>query len=243
MSDELAGDPSGGGVSPQRKKISAAILILLLTVLAIELRAGLGHSMSGKALQAAAPEGVFEPDQVSQADVQGMLKLWPSETVLREGPDEIEYQYSWFSILRPLLSRPATNVYVSMLKGTPVTAIRFGTEGPSDAELEAARNPIVPSVEEMADDMGEMGMGGPGGPGGGGGERGGRPRGGREGAGGGGERQRPPIEGDAPAEDAPKEEASADKAPPEEAPADADAKSDEPAATEPEKKDDASAEN
>ncbi|MEZ6127304.1 MAG: hypothetical protein R3C59_01315 [Planctomycetaceae bacterium] len=212
MSDELAGDAIGNGVSPQRKKISAVILIVLLAVLAIELRAGLGHSMSGKALQAAAPEGVFESGKVTHADVQGMLKLWPSETVLKQTDDEIEYQYSWFSLLRPLLSRPPTNVYVAVLNNQSATALRYGTEGPSAEELEAARNPPPPNTDG-APDMGGMMGGGPGG----GGEGRGPRSGGQEG---GGKRQRPALDdGDSP-DAATSDEKPADEKPADEKPAD-----------------------
>lgn len=160
MSNELADDPSGGGVSSQRKKFTTALLVVLLIVLGIELRAGIGHSMTASEFRRVAPEGVFELGRFQHDDVRGMLKLWPSETVLMDSDNEVEYQYSWFSILRPILNRPATVLYVALAKTEPPFVVRHGTEAPSAEEIEALRrHREAPPMAE--DDMSGM----PGGPG------------------------------------------------------------------------------
>lgn len=231
MSD---GTSEPGGVSPTRKKVSACVLITLLVVLLVEIRAGAGHSMSGKALQEACPDGVF--NNVMMSDVDAMMTLAPSRTVVRETPEEVEYRYGWFSLLRPLLQRPDASLYVVSDKNSdPPSATRFNTEAPTAKDIANAKKAMDyhNNPPEEGDD--EDGMGGDGGMGGeGGGERGPRPDGDD-----GEPRQRPPIEDgdadDADGDDAPSSEESevkTDAAPAEESttasPADSEAASAEP---------------
>ena len=157
MSDEVEA-PAPEGVSPLRKNFSVGILLALVVVLGIELRASLGQKWSGTALQAAAPEnGVFDEDSVSPEALEGMLSLGPSKTMLRESDTETEYRYSWFSLLRPILGRQESAVYVVYDRNDPPTAIRYGTEAPEDFEMNPNEATEVGEVFEMPDASGEAG--------------------------------------------------------------------------------------
>ena len=165
MSEDLTADPGAGGVSPLRKKISAVVLSVLVIVLVVEARAGLGHMLTGKALQQNFPEGAFGK-ATTMDELQSLLSLAPSRTVVGENAEEIEYRYSWFSMLRPLLNRPEAAYYVSASQTTPSYALRFNTERPTEGELNPRRPPagdmnggiMTPGGAGMAG----MGMGGPG---------------------------------------------------------------------------------
>lgn len=170
MSDDFTAEASAGGVSPVRKKISAVVLCALSIVLIIEVRAGMGHMLSGKMLKVQSPEGVFE--QLLLADFEPMLSLAPARATVRENSDEIEYKYSWFSLLRPLLSRPEAAYYVVARAQTPQHVLRFNTEALTEAQLAAAESSYTSEGEEgdeedAGDGFGGGGGGGFGGPGGG----------------------------------------------------------------------------
>ncbi len=177
MSDDFTAEQSVGGVSPVRKKISALVLFVLSIVLIIEVRAGLGHRLSGNMLQEMSPEGAF--DKVPLAELEPMLSLAPTRTIVRKNDDEIEYKYSWFSLLRPLLKRPEAAYYVVVSNSTPPNVRRYNTEALTEAQLTAAAARASESVdasEDYEDDAGGFGGGpGGGGPGGGGGRGGGGP--------------------------------------------------------------------
>ena len=168
MPDDFTAETNVGGVSPVRKKISAVVLCVLSIVLIIEARAGLGHMLSGKMLQEKSSEGVFE--SVTLEEFEPMLSLAPTRTTICENISEIEYKYSWFSLLRPLLSRPEAAYYVVVRISTPPNVVRYNTEAMTEAQLAAALKPInTAEDDEDADDE----------DGGGGGAGGGRPGGGR----------------------------------------------------------------
>lgn len=137
MSDQHAADAKPTGVSPLRRKISAAVLLVLIVVLLIELRAGAGHSLSGTALQAVSEEGVFENRLLS--DVEAMISIVPAKTIVRESVDEVEYRYSWFSLLRPLLQRPKAEFFVVATRHDPPYALLYNTEAPTQESIEAGR--------------------------------------------------------------------------------------------------------
>ncbi len=138
MSENRAAETTPAGVSPLRRKISAAVLLTLIVVLLIEVRAGAGHSLSGSALQAASEDGVFERKLLS--DVEAMLRIAPEKAVVRESLDEIEYRYSWFSLLRPLLQRPQAEFFVVATRNAdPPYALLYNTEAPSQQSIEAGR--------------------------------------------------------------------------------------------------------
>ena len=144
--DEPSGDHSYGeaaapetnvsAVSPLRKIISAVVLCVLAIVLIIEVRAGLGHMWSGNMLQENSPSGRF--DNLSLAEFEPMLSFAPSRSLVREINGEIEYKYSWFSLLRPLLSRPEAAYYVIVSTTTPPHVRRFNTEPLTNQDLVGA---------------------------------------------------------------------------------------------------------
>ncbi len=146
MSDDFSAEKSAGGVSPARKKISALILCGLAIVLIIEVRAGMGHMLSGKMLQEKSPDGVFEA--LTLDEFEPLLSLAPSRTTIREDDEEIEYRYAWFSLLRPLLSRPEAAYYIVASKSTPSQVQRYNTEAPTEEELAAAKRAAEFSGEE-----------------------------------------------------------------------------------------------
>lgn len=156
MSDQDFTSQPANGVSPLRKKLSAILLLALLVVLAVELRAGIGQMLAGKSLQAAAPDGVFEYDKVSRESILSMFSLAPAETLVRENTEELEYEYKWFSLLRPVLSRPEAAFYVVYRNQEPLTAVRHGTEPPGKIELEMAAQAAESPVDSTSDDGGMM---------------------------------------------------------------------------------------
>jgi hypothetical protein len=178
MSDDLTNESNTSGVSAIRKAISAVILCVLAIVLVIELRAGMGHMMSGNMLQEKSPHGAFQ--NLPLVEFEPMLSFAPARTVVRENEDEVEYKYSWYSLLRPLLSRllsrPEAAYYVVVGNAAPKNVKRYNTEAPTKQDLAFALN-YSESVEPL--EGGGPGGGGPGGGGpGGGGPGGGGPGGG-----------------------------------------------------------------
>ncbi len=179
MSDDVTAEKNVGGVSPARKKISALILCGLAIVLIIEVRAGMGHMLSGKMLQEKSPDGVFQT--LTLEELEPMLSLAPARTTIRETDEEIEYRYAWFSLLRPLFSRPEAAYYIVASKATPSQVRRYNSEAPTEEELAAAARAAEFSGEtEMSPEAAAFtaiatGGGGGGGPGGGGPRGGGPP--------------------------------------------------------------------
>lgn len=138
MSDDLSAENSSG-VSPARKAVSAIVLVVLLFVLGIEIRAGLGQMWSAQTLEATAPGGAFPYQEFSYDSTQSLLSLFPSEEVQRESETEIEYKYSWYSLLRPLLNKPESVEYIVYSKSHEERwALFHSTEKMSDAEKELA---------------------------------------------------------------------------------------------------------
>ena len=172
MSDDLTNESNTSGVSAIRKAISAVILCVLAIVLVIELRAGMGHMMSGNMLQEKSPHGAFQ--NLPLVEFEPMLSFAPARTVVRENEDEVEYKYSWYSLLRPLLSRllsrPEAAYYVVVGNAAPKNVKRYNTEAPTKQDLAFALN-YSESVEPL--EGGGPGGGGPGGGGPGGGGPGG----------------------------------------------------------------------
>ncbi len=126
MSEDLPKETNASGVSPLRKKISAVVLCVLAIVLVVELRAGMGHMLSGKMLQEKSPDETFE--KMGLSELEPMLSLAPARTVVRDGRDEVEYKYAWFSLMRPLLSRPEAAYYIVVNRSEPPNVRRYSTE-------------------------------------------------------------------------------------------------------------------
>ena len=113
--------PKGPKVSPARTIVSLVVLLIVGTVCVIELRAGLGQYLTGKALtakQKVDPQngaGVFE--QLSMDDARSLVKMFPTESVHRDDENEIVYRYQWYSMLRGLIGEKNPEIYISSSKG------------------------------------------------------------------------------------------------------------------------------
>ena len=134
-------------VSKGRKIFSGVMLIGVLIVLGIEGRAGFSHSSATKSLQELAPDGVFKPGTVTEAEVEALLSLSPKKEELKgelKGEfqhNRVEYKYSWKSLLRPLMSdMPTTELYVAYTNPAdgPRYAMYYGTDKPQPRTVGAA---------------------------------------------------------------------------------------------------------
>jgi hypothetical protein len=224
--------PAGPKVSPVRTILSLVLLVVVGAVCGIELRAGLGQLLSGKALSALGEDGAFtKPVPLDEA--KAMIKLFPKESTTKDDENEQIIKYEWYSLLRPLMGQTNPELYLVVRKGDSPVATSYHTS----AEDEVAPSSGPQDTTVPPDIINEMpGMGGPGGPGGGPpSPMGGAPgrRGGGRGAPG-GRGERPPLEddpaadaakgddtkaADAPATDAPAADPPATEAPATEAPA------------------------
>ena len=220
--------PKGPKVSPVRTIVSLVVLLIVGTVCVIELRAGLGLYLTGKALAThqgddaasdpasdensnAPPKPRLEVKRITMQEARAMVKMFPTESVLRENEAETIYRYQWFSLLRGLIGEKAPEIFISADKGDPPMYQTFFTDGdevganyvgPSSPDVGGAGLP----PEDFAAGGPGRGMGGPPGMGGGGGGRKGGGKGGGGGGGGGGG-MRPPAESpDEPKTDEPKTE-------------------------------------
>lgn len=113
-------------VSRTRKTVSSIILVVVLILLAIEVRAAIGQSNSGKALAAASTDGLFEDKTL--LDVQAMLSLSPTSTIIRETTYERVLHYRWFSLFRPLMGQPVPELFLVHSFGEPEKAIAYFTD-------------------------------------------------------------------------------------------------------------------
>ncbi len=223
--------PAGPKVSPARTIVSLLLLLVVGVVCAIELRAGLGQYLTGRAFTAKCnKEGEFENIKLSEA--KSLVSMFPSETVHRKSESDVVLKYEWFSLLRPLMGESSPKMYLIAGGGSDPIALAFHTEADDDVPV-----PVPSAGDGPPPGMGAGGMGMmPGGPGGGppgiGGPGGGRGAGGKD---------RPALEGDpetpatdgtaTPATDTPATDAPATDAPATDAPA-----TDAPAGSEPDSK-------
>ena len=157
--------PKGPKVSPARTIVSLVVLLIVGTVCVIELRAGLGQYLTGKALtakQKVDPQngaGVFE--QLTMDDARSLVKMFPTESVHRDDENEIVYRYQWYSMLRGLIGEKNPEIYISSSKGEPQMAQTFFTDGE-----EAGSTYVGPSSPDVGGNglpPGDFAAGGPGG--------------------------------------------------------------------------------
>lgn len=123
---------NAGGVSKARKAFSTILLLALTVVLAIEVRAAVGHTWTGAVLADKSENGVF-PDTKFE-EVKGLLKLWPSEEIINDTEQETEYRYSWYSLLRPLLNKPEAEYFLVKAKFGETEAVVFDIQLPNRGE-------------------------------------------------------------------------------------------------------------
>jgi len=123
MSDSDSGLATTTAVSPLRKKASALLLLILACVLAIEGRASLGQLLSDWALQKISDKGTF-PD-ATRDQVRNLIKFAPSISIVKQTDYETETRFEWFSLLRPLFSKPNAALLVVSNRSEPAIALRY----------------------------------------------------------------------------------------------------------------------
>ena len=160
MADKKTVSGSGAKVSPARTAASVVLLLIVGVICVIELRAGLGQMLSGKALAARSNDGEFT--ELSLDEAVGLLTMAPQATVETRHLDSI-HRYEWYSVLRPLIGQQNPQVTIISSNEEKPMALAFTT---ADEEPESA--PVPASAGEtsspMADPGGMMGAGmGPGG--------------------------------------------------------------------------------
>lgn len=125
--------PANSGVSRARKLVSTALLLILLVVLAIEVRSAVGYAWSGSALSAQSKQGIIE--KASLSEVKGMLKFWPNEELVKEESGTTEYRFSWYSLLAPLMSRDEPAYHVVMVRMGDAEGAVFDVETPNSGDV------------------------------------------------------------------------------------------------------------
>ena len=168
--------PAGPRVSPVRTIISLLLLLTVGVVCGIELRAGLGQYLTGKAFGAKSEEGAFT--EVTLSEAKSMVSMFPTETVHRSTPSETVIKFEWFSLLRPLMGEASPQMFVTAGGGDDPLAMTFHTEADDEATAPVSatdggggppdgmgKGPIGMGGMGMGMGMGmRPGGGGPGGP-------------------------------------------------------------------------------
>lgn len=151
---------SGPKVSGTRTAVSMVLLVIVLIVCAIELRAGLGHFMTLKALNKKdiSENNLFK--NITFEAANGMVAAFPSKSEVKQGEFEDVHHYYWFSLLRPLMGEGSPEVFMTVDHASPPNAISFYTS--TEGELESP--PHDPNAPASAPPTGMPGMnsGGPG---------------------------------------------------------------------------------
>ena len=206
--------PKGPKVSPARTIVSLIILAVVGAICVVEMRAGLGQHLSGKALKQAlgSEDSAATQKTMKFVDARALLSMGPKEEMFRETPYEKVYRYTWYSLLRPLIGEQNPQIFISVSTGEEALATGFYTseddQPGSDYVYQTPPNgggsspaPLpLPQVGGPGGPGGPGGMGAPGGFGGFGGMMGppggGGPGGGGPGGPGGRGRKRPAVEGE-----------------------------------------------
>ncbi|MFN9718795.1 MAG: hypothetical protein ACK58L_08890 [Planctomycetota bacterium] len=209
MSENKARAGAQSGVSKGRTIASLIVLVVAGVVCFIEMRAFLGHYLTASALKKKCNK-LDEFQNVTLKDAQDMVRFATSMEEKKQDADT-SYQYTWYSLLRPLTGDATPTLTIIATNGANPMALSFHTESGEDVPDSAGipAQPAQGSPQMPGGMMGPGGMGpggmGPGGMGPGGG------RGGRE---------RPPVEGEPEPGDGAKDDA-ATGAPASAAPSDA----------------------
>ncbi len=143
--------PSGPKVSGTRTAVSLVFLVIVLVISVIELRAGLGQFLTLRSFNKVSENSLFE--NVSLAEAQEMVAAFPSRSEVQVGDSEDVHHYYWYSLLRPLMGKPAPEMYVSSDHSVPPRAVSFytSTEGedeqsPDDSSATSATMPPAGSM-------------------------------------------------------------------------------------------------
>lgn len=153
--------PRGPKVSPARTIVSLVVLLIVGSICVIELRAGLGIYLTGKALAThqgddaaagssdgentnAPPKPRLEVKRITMQEARAMVKMFPTESVHRDSEAETVYRFQWFSLLRGLIGEKAPEIYISADKGDPPMYQTFFTDGD-----EAGGNYVGPSAPDV----------------------------------------------------------------------------------------------
>jgi len=219
--------PKGPKVSPARTIVSLIILAVVGVICVVEMRAGLGQHLSGKALKQAlgSEDSAATQKTMKFVDAKALLSMGPKEEMYRETPYEKVYRYTWYSLLRPLIGEQNPQIFISVSAGEEALATGFYTseddQPGSDYVYQTPPNGggSSPAPLPLPQAGGPGGPGGPGGmraPGGFGGMMG-PPGGGGPGGPGGRGRKRPAVEGEEKASPSDENAAPSDAKPAEEA--------------------------
>lgn len=148
---------SGPKVSGTRTLVSMVLLVVVLIVCAIELRAGLGHFMTLKALNKKdiSENNLFK--NITFESANGMVAAFPSKSEIKQGEFEDVHHYYWFSLLRPLMGEGNPEVFMTVDHASPPNAISFYTS--TEGELESP--PHDPNAPAPPTGMSGMNSGGP----------------------------------------------------------------------------------
>ena len=162
MADQKPKSVVGPKVSPARTVVSLVLLLVVGVVCVIELRAGLGQMLSGKALSARSNDGEFK--DLTFEEARGLLSMGPSESVENRGPDTA-YRYEWFSLLRPLMNQKNPRITILASHDEKPMALAFHTvlEDEMSAEplppAESSPPPGTAGLKAGGMGPGSMGMG------------------------------------------------------------------------------------
>ncbi|MFN9718407.1 MAG: hypothetical protein ACK58L_06930 [Planctomycetota bacterium] len=136
------------GVSTTRRISSIIVLVIAIVVLLIELRASLGQSRSAEALAAKAPDGLF-PEGIPLKEGEAIIGLFPEITTIRQNENEVVRRYRWQSLLKPLLNKPESEIYLVSRPTNPELLLAFYTDR-DDAEKGFYGDPAKVSIESGA---------------------------------------------------------------------------------------------
>jgi len=134
--------------------VSLLLLFVVGAICFVELRAGFGQMLSGKALAAKSSDGEFT--DLLLEDARGLMRLAPKESVETRGPDSV-YRFEWYSLLRPLMGQQNPQIIIIASNDETPMALAFTTV---QEELEPEVS--VPQADGggPAGGPGMMGMGG-----------------------------------------------------------------------------------
>jgi hypothetical protein len=130
---KLGSPPSGGPkVSKVRTIVSLVLLLVVGVVCVIELRAGVGHWMTTRALKAKCND-VGEFQNLSLEEAQSLIRF--STSVKQETTfADVTFRYGWYSLLRPLMGEENPGLTLVASGGEKAMALSFHTDSEQDPD-------------------------------------------------------------------------------------------------------------